>query len=234
MAEAGQGGDSVDIVGPEFPESVADGVIAAWHKQPGDQVQRQELLAEVETDKVVLEIMAPVAGTLSAILTPEGTTIVSGQVLAHLAVGTAAAAPALATAHQPVDGTAPFPTADLQPSPAGTPSASVAEQRISPAARRLIAEQSLDASAIEPSGQGGRLLKEDVLRHIAAADTSAAVEGAVVPVAATPSSASGSEEGRVEKRVPMSRLRARIAERLLQVRQNTAMLTTFNELDMGQ
>ncbi len=220
-------GDSLDIVGPQFPESVADGVIAVWHKKPGDSVQRNELLAEVETDKVVLEIMAPEAGTLSAILTPEGATIISGQVLAHLTVGTPAAAPSSTT----------------EPPAVPAPPVSTDDTRISPAARRLIAEQGLDATTIASSGQGGRLLKEDVLKHIAAteateiertaAEAPASAQSTVGSPVNTSPSTSGGESGRTDKRVPMSRLRARVAERLLQVRQNTAMLTTFNELDMG-
>ena len=223
-AEAGQGGgsaQSVEIVGPQFPESVADGVIAAWHKQPGDAVQRDELLAEVETDKVMLEVTAPAAGTLAEIVAPEGATIASGEVLARLAVGTGTGAQA-SPLPAPVAGEASSPPAEsAAPAPADD------APPPSPAARRLIAERALDAGDIVASGRGGRLLKEDVLRHLEGASGTEAA-----PTLGTPQ-ASGGGEGRTEKRVPMSRLRARIAERLLQVRQNTAMLTTFNELDMG-
>lgn len=198
---------AIEIKAPAFPESVADGEVAAWHKQEGEAVRRDELIVEIETDKVVMEVVAPADGVIQTIHAAQGETIASEAVLAVLVEGAGAAIP----------GAAPVP----EPAPAVD---------MGPAARQMIAEHKLDPSLIAGSGKGGRITKQDVVAHMSrpavAASTSAATP-AVVEVPAGPSSE------RVEKRVPMTRMRARIAERLLEATQTTAMLSTFNEVDMA-
>jgi len=209
---------AIDVNVPSFPESVADGSVIAWHKQPGDQVTRDEVLAEIETDKVVFEVPAPEDGVLTEIIENEGATVLSQQLLARIEVGAVASKPAATEA-----------------APASTPAAtddkaSAAEVAIAPAARKLMAEKGIDAAQVTGSGKGGRVLKEDVLKAI---DTVPAAKPAA-PAKATPATAVVTDnlEGRPEKRVPMSRLRARVAERLLEAQHNAAMLTTFNEVNM--
>jgi len=209
---------AIDVNVPSFPESVADGSVIAWHKQPGDQVTRDEVLAEIETDKVVFEVPAPEDGVLTEIIENEGATVLSQQLLARIEVGATASKPAATEA---------APTA----TPAATDDkASAAEVAIAPAARKLMAEKGIDAAQVTGSGKGGRVLKEDVLKAI---DTVPAAKPAA-PAKAAPATAVVTDnlEGRPEKRVPMSRLRARVAERLLEAQHNAAMLTTFNEVNM--
>jgi 2-oxoglutarate dehydrogenase E2 component (dihydrolipoamide succinyltransferase) len=211
---------AIEIKAPAFPESVADGEVAVWHKKAGDAVKRDELLVEIETDKVVLEVVAPADGVIEAILVAEGDTIESEALLASLVEGAVAAGQA----------------ADEAPSesPADTEAATTAADgagEMGPAARQLVEEHKLDASTITGTGKGGRITKEDVLAYMkvqsAAPAPAAAKADAVLDV---PSGPSGE---RVEKRVPMTRMRARIAERLLEASQQTAMLTTFNEVNMA-
>jgi len=210
---------AIDVNVPSFPESVADGSVIAWHKQPGDQVTRDEVLAEIETDKVVFEVPAPEDGVLTEIIENEGATVLSQQLLARIEVGTVASKPAATEA-------APAPT------PAATDdNASTADVAIAPAARKLMADKGLDVAQVTGSGKGGRILKEDVLKAI---DNVPAAKPAA-PTKTAPAAApvvTDNLEGRPEKRVPMSRLRARIAERLLEAQHNAAMLTTFNEVNM--
>ena len=200
-----------DVKVPAFPESVSEGTLVAWHKKPGEPVREEEVLADVETDKVVFEIPAPSDGVLSEILVEEGAVVNSEQVLARIddseqaRARLAEAAPAEtppATPAQP----APAPASPAETAPAGA--------AVMPAAQKLIAEQGLDAAAISGSGRGGRVLKEDVMRHIAQAGEA------------------GPAGPRAEKRVPMTRLRARIAERLVEAQHTAAILTTFNEVNM--
>lgn len=204
---------SVDILVPDLPESVADATVATWHKKPGDSVQRDEVLVEIETDKVVLEVPASADGILDAVLEDEGTTVTSRQILGRLREGNSA-------------GKETNAKADAKAStPAQRQQASLEEQSndaLSPAIRRLLAEHSLDASAIKGTGVGGRITREDVEKHLAKAPAKA--EAAPAPVAPL--------AGRSEKRVPMTRLRKRVAERLLEAKNSTAMLTTFNEVNM--
>lgn len=211
---------SVDILVPDLPESVADATVATWHKKPGDTVTRDEVLVEIETDKVVLEVPASADGILDAVLEDEGTTVTSRQILGRLREGNSAGKETSAK------------TESKESTPAQRQQASLEEQSndaLSPAIRRLIAEHSLDANAIKGSGVGGRITREDVDRHLTQAKAAqpaqakAAVEtkAPVAPIA-----------GRSEKRVPMTRLRKRVAERLLEAKNSTAMLTTFNEVNM--
>jgi len=204
---------SVDILVPELPESVADASVATWHKKPGDSVKRDEVLVEIETDKVVLEVPATADGILDAILEDEGSTVTSRQILGRLKEGNSAGKESSAKADS------------KESTPAQRQQASLEEQNndtLSPAIRRLLAEHSLDASAIKGSGVGGRITREDVEKHQAQAQ--AKQPAAAAPVASLP--------GRSEKRVPMTRLRKRVAERLLEAKNSTAMLTTFNEVNM--
>ncbi|MEE4277105.1 MAG: 2-oxoglutarate dehydrogenase complex dihydrolipoyllysine-residue succinyltransferase [Halieaceae bacterium] len=218
---------SIEIKAPAFPESVADGEVAAWHKGEGDPVSRDELIVEIETDKVVMEVVAPADGVLEKIVVGEGETIESEALLALLAEGAAAEAPSAAPAA--ANASAPGSSGEA----AGVPG---------PAARQLIDEHKLDPSAIPGTGKGGRITKEDVVAHMASASSAAAAPASPAAAAAPKASAptpsmveepSGPSSERVERRVPMTRMRARIAERLLEATQSTAMLTTFNEVNMA-
>jgi len=210
----------IEIKAPAFPESVADGEVSLWHKQEGDFVQRDELLVEIETDKVVMEVVAPEAGRLDRILVDVGTTVESEALLAELTPG---------------EGTEP---AEASPAPATVEKADVAVP-MGPAARQLVEEHGLDASAIKGTGKDGRINKEDVLAHMAeqAPAPAPAPQPAPQPAPTATPMASADLQGptseRIERRVPMTRMRARIAERLLSATQQTAMLTTFNEVDMA-
>lgn len=222
---------STELKVPEFPESVADGTILNWNKQPGDAVKRDESLVDIETDKVVFEVPAPGDGVLEEILVDAGSVVTSGQVIGRLGEGVPAAA---------AQSGAATPVADISVEAGVTPFAT-------PAAQRLITENDLDIAAIPASGSGNRILKEDVLDVLAGRDKPVASAPAVAPAReqlqakrqAPPgdksllaTAASPGTEGRTEKRVPMTRLRARIAERLLDAQQNAAILTTFNEVNM--
>jgi 2-oxoglutarate dehydrogenase E2 component (dihydrolipoamide succinyltransferase) len=200
---------SIEITVPKLPESVADATLVSWHKKPGDPVARDENLADLETDKVVLEVPAPAAGVLKEIRIQGGTTVTSGQILAIFEEGGAAAAPAAAAA----------PPAAKPAAAAGKSDAS-----LSPAAKRVVAEQGIDPSKVTGTGKGGRVTKEDVQGKTPAA----AAPAAKAPAAALPRAAGS----RAEQRVPMSRLRARIAERLVNAQATQALLTTFNEVDL--
>jgi 2-oxoglutarate dehydrogenase E2 component (dihydrolipoamide succinyltransferase) len=217
---------ATQIKAPAFPESVADGEVAAWHKQEGEAVQRDELIVEIETDKVVMEVVAPTDGVLEKIYVSEGETIESEALLADLVEGAAATA-------------APKADSDSAAEPAAAASAAASD--MGPAARLLIDEHKLDAAAIAGSGKGGRITKEDVLAHITEAGaqpaSTAPAQASAPPATSTGAMIvdvpSGPSSERVEKRVPMTRMRAKIAERLLEATQSTAMLTTFNEVNMA-
>jgi 2-oxoglutarate dehydrogenase E2 component (dihydrolipoamide succinyltransferase) len=210
---------SVDILVPDLPESVADAAVATWHKKPGDVVNRDEVLVEIETDKVVLEVPASEAGILDAILEDEGATVTSRQIIGRIRPGDSSGKP---TEEK---------TQSKEATPAQRATASLEEENndtLSPAIRRLIAEHELDVAAIKGSGVGGRITREDVEAHLVGskkADKPAAVSA---PEAAPQPALSS----RSEKRVPMTRLRKRVAERLLEAKNSTAMLTTFNEINM--
>lgn len=211
---------SVDILVPDLPESVADATVATWHKNPGDAVVRDEVLVEIETDKVVLEVPASADGILDAVLEDEGATVLSRQILGRLREGNSA-------------GKESSEKADAKAStPAQRQQASLEEQNndaLSPAIRRLLAEHNLDAAAIKGTGVGGRLTREDVEKHLAKAPAPAEAKAPASAAAVAPAPQLGN---RSEKRVPMTRLRKRVAERLLEAKNSTAMLTTFNEVNM--
>ena len=211
---------SVDILVPDLPESVADATVATWHKKPGDAVVRDEVLVEIETDKVVLEVPASADGILDAVLEDEGATVLSRQILGRLREGNSA-------------GKESSEKADAKAStPAQRQQASLEEQNndaLSPAIRRLLAEHNLDAAAIKGTGVGGRLTREDVEKHLAKAPAPAEAKAPATAAAVAPAPQLGN---RSEKRVPMTRLRKRVAERLLEAKNSTAMLTTFNEVNM--
>jgi 2-oxoglutarate dehydrogenase E2 component (dihydrolipoamide succinyltransferase) len=197
---------TIEIKAPTLPESVPDGTIATWYKQVGDSVSRDELLVDIETDKVVIEVVSPTDGVLQEILKDTGDTIVSNQAIGTVVAGEAAAAdPAPSEEAEPVAASAPAPSAVAASAPA------------SPAAKKMIAENNVDAATIAGTGKAGRITKEDVASALSAP--------AAAPIA--------SSNGRLEERVPMSRLRAKVAERLLHASQSTAMLTTFNEVNMA-
>ncbi|HPE59441.1 MAG TPA: 2-oxoglutarate dehydrogenase complex dihydrolipoyllysine-residue succinyltransferase [Thiolinea sp.] len=203
---------SSEILTPVLPESVADGTVITWNKKVGDAVSKDDVLVEIETDKVVLEVAALENGVLAEIVAEEGATVTSSQLLGRITVGAvAAAAPAT-----------PVPAAE-----AAAPAAAGETAKAGPAARKLMDEQGLSRDDVAGSGKDGRILKADVQ-----AGTAAPAPAAPVPAPKAPVSASTSRADREDKREPMSRLRTRIAERLLDAKQSTAMLTTFNEVDM--
>lgn len=212
---------AVEIKAPVFPESVADGTVAAWHKKVGEAVKRDEVIADIETDKVVLEVVAPADGVLSSIVKAEGDTVLSAEVLAIFEAGSGAAAAPVVAPVAVVD--------DVAEAPVAASSANSSTDQ-SPAVRKAVAEQGINPADVQGSGRGGRITKEDVANYTPSAKPATAAAPAPAPAAAVPLSLAVGE--RVEKRVPMTRLRKRVAERLLSASQETAMLTTFNEVNM--
>lgn len=206
---------SIEIKAPQFPESVADGTIATWYKKEGEAVKRDELLADVETDKVVLEIVAPEAGVLSSIIKQEGDTVESQELIATLEVGATAAAPA---SQEEAEATPAQPAAD-----------SSEDAVAAPAARKLMSEHGLDASQVTGTGKGGRITKEDVEAVVAKRQQQRDAAPAAPQAQKEVQPSIGARE---ERRVPMTRLRKRVAERLVAAQHEAAMLTTFNEVNM--
>lgn len=209
---------SIEVKVPVLPESVADATVAAWHKQPGESIKRDENLVDIETDKVILEVPAPADGVLEEILQEVGATVTANQLLAKMKEG-AVAEPASKS---------PEPSGDAD---------SPAEQGLSPAVRKLVEEHSIDVSQIKGSGKSGRILKEDVLKHLESQPATQTTTTASQLSAAEKAPAHSPERltsagDRPEKRVPMTRLRQRIAERLVEAQQTSAILTTFNEVNM--
>ena len=205
---------ATEIKAPVFPESVADGTIATWHKQPGEAVARDEVICDIETDKVVLEVVAPADGTIAQIIKNEGDTVLSSEVIAQFEAGAVSGA----AQTQAVQSEEKVEQASSQTQAGNAPiveRAQVADQ--APAVRKALTETGINASEVAGSGRGGRITKEDVANHQA-------------KPAAQPLSVAVGE--RVEKRVTMTRMRKRVAERLLTATQETAMLTTFNEVNM--
>ena len=199
---------ATEIKAPVFPESVADGTIATWHKQVGEAVARDEVICDIETDKVVLEVVAPADGSLVAIVKNEGDTVLSDEVIAQFEAGAVAAT---------APGKVEEASASTQAGAAAVVERSQPVQDQAPAVRKALTETGVSATDVAGTGRGGRITKEDVVNHQA-------------KPAVTPLSVAVGE--RVEKRVPMTRLRKRVAERLLDATQSTAMLTTFNEVNM--
>ena len=205
-APSASSAEASDIKVPVLPESVADATIATWHVAVGESVTRDQNLVDIETDKVVLEVVAPADGSVSEIVAAEGTTVTAEEVIAKFVAGDAApAAPVSAVAE----------TASEDDSDA-----------LSPSVRRLLAEKDIDPSSVKGTGKGGRITKEDVEKSLTSAP---AAPKAAAASSAEPSVAAGE---RTEKRVPMTRLRKTIAKRLLEAKNSTAMLTTFNEVNM--
>jgi 2-oxoglutarate dehydrogenase E2 component (dihydrolipoamide succinyltransferase) len=205
---------TIEVRVPQLPESVADATLVAWHKRPGDSVARDENLVDLETDKVVLEVPAPMAGVIKEIRAANGATVTSGQVLALLDEAAAGIAPAAPASARRADSAAP---------------------KLSPAAKRVIEENKIDPANVAGSGRDGRVSKADVTSHLAAkgetrADAAAAVSPASKPVAAHVVAAARGT--RNEQRVPMTRLRAKIADRMVQAQATQALLTSFNEVDL--
>jgi 2-oxoglutarate dehydrogenase E2 component (dihydrolipoamide succinyltransferase) len=222
---------TIEIKAPTLPESVPDGTIATWYKKAGESVSRDELLVDIETDKVVLEVVAPADGVLQDIKKGEGDTIVSNELLAIFEEGEIAKAVPAESAAEP---SAEAPA--LEPEPVVDDSVDKAAEVVlmSPAARKLVEENNLDANSIPSTGKDGRVTKEDVVNFMKAdAPTpSHTVTTSIAASAPAPAPSIPMNGGRAEKRVPMTRLRAKVAERLLQATQTTAMLTTFNEVNM--
>jgi len=217
---------SIEIRVPQLPESITDATLVAWHKQPGEAVSRDENIADLETDKVVLEVPAPANGVMRELKVPSGATVTSGQVLAVIEEGAkaATAAPAAAT----VSAAAAAPT--------GNGGATEAA-KLSPSVRRLVEENRLDPGAIPASGRDGRITKSDVVGYLdkrAAAPSAPPVAAAPAPArAAAPAPAASLVRGaRAEQRVTMTRLRQRIAQRLVEAQSTQALLTSFNEVDL--
>lgn len=206
----------IEIKTPVFPESVADGEVAAWHVQVGESVTRDQILVDIETDKVVLEVVAPMDGKITSILKDEGETVLTEEVLAMFEAGEFSQPENIAESTEAASSLVEAETAE----------GSVAS--LSPAARKISEEHKLDVTKIAGTGKGGRVTKEDVLKAVAA------VEGQAPSVKTTPTAVEVPMAGdRVERRVPMTRLRASIARRLLEAQETAAMLTTFNEVDMS-
>ena len=214
-----------DVVVPQLSESVSEATLLTWKKKPGEAVQADEILIEVETDKVVLEVPAPASGVLSEIVKGDGSMVTSGEVLARIDTdGKAAAAPAAAAS---APAAAPAPAA---PAPVAAAASASAAGIASPAATKILADKGVSAASVAGTGRDGRITKGDALGASAAPAAPAAAPKVALANPTVPMTQS--LDGRPEQRVPMSRLRARVAERLLQSQQDNAILTTFNEVNM--
>jgi 2-oxoglutarate dehydrogenase E2 component (dihydrolipoamide succinyltransferase) len=205
---------AIEIKAPTYPESVQEGTIATWHKNAGDTVARDELVVDIETDKVVLEVVASASGMLTEVLKNEGDIVLSNEVIARIEEG---------------DVASPAP-APVEEAPKAEATTKESDALVNPAAKKLAEERGIDLTQVTGSGKGGRITKEDVVNF---------KPGATAPASSVVDSQATAEEEimqageRVERRVPMTRMRSRIAERLLEVTQTTASLTTFNEVDMS-
>ena len=211
---------STEIKAPVFPESVAEGTVATWHKQPGEACSRDELIVDIETDKVVLEVVAPADGVIEEVMKGEGDTVESGEVIGKFKEGAAGESkPAESKKEE----------APKEEAPKEKVAAS-GDAILSPAARKLADENNVDPNSVKGTGKDGRVTEEDVQSHID--NKPAGGAAAAAPAAAMPEVNVASGE-RPEKRVPMTRLRASIAKRLVNAQQSAAMLTTFNEVNVG-
>jgi len=209
---------STEILVPALPESIADATLVAWHKQPGESFKRDENLADLETDKVVLEVPAPADGVMGEQKFPVGATVTAGQVLALINAGAAPAAPAAAPAAVPA---------------AAKAAAAPDVAKLSPSVRRLVEENRIDPAAVPASGRDGRLTKADVTGFLDKKPAAAAPPAAAAAKAAPAPLAAGPRAARAEQRVAMSRLRQRVAQRLVEAQSTQALLTSFNEVDLG-
>lgn len=213
---------AIEIKAPTLPESVPDGTIATWYKKEGESVSRDELLVDIETDKVLLEVVAPDNGVLKKIQKAEGDTIVSNEILALFEAGATAPEPAVKSESN----SEPVAKAAVKDN-------SSVEVLLSPAAKKLVEENGLEPNNVKGTGKDGRVTKEDVLKHLESGASTAPAASTPAPAAPAPAATVSQPSGpRAEERVPMTRLRAKVAERLLQATNTTAMLTTFNEVNM--
>jgi 2-oxoglutarate dehydrogenase E2 component (dihydrolipoamide succinyltransferase) len=214
---------TIEVRVPQLPESVADATLVTWHKQPGDPVARDENLVDLETDKVVLEVPAPAAGVLKEIKLADGATVTSGQILALIEEGAAAAAVPGASA----------PAIMATAGGVAAPAAGASAAKLSPAAKRVAEENKVDPKAVAGSGRDGRVSKSDVVNYLQSQDAPAPAAPQPAAKAPAPAGAASSARGaRSDQRVPMTRLRARIAERMVQAQATQALLTSFNEVDL--
>ena len=230
----------IEVKVPQLPESISEATLVAWHRKPGDAVKRDENLIDIETDKVVLELPAPADGVLAEIAQPDGATVTSNQLIAVIDTEAKAAQSSAAAAPPPAASplSAPPSTAHTAAAPPSAPAPAAAL----PAARKVIAETGVDPATIAGTGRGGRITKGDALAAASASTPAAAAPGPAAPAAPAARAPSPARApavqlpaalgSRPEQRVPMSRLRARVAERLVQSQSNAAILTTFNEVDM--
>jgi 2-oxoglutarate dehydrogenase E2 component (dihydrolipoamide succinyltransferase) len=243
---------TIEVRVPQLPESVADATLVSWHKKPGDSVVRDENLVDLETDKVVLEVPAPVAGVLKEIRLTDGTTVTSGQILAVIEEGAAAvpgaSAPAILAASSGATAAATDTVAKGAVAKDGKPDAVKPETakpdsaggKLSPAAKRVAEENKVDPKTVSGSGRDGRVSKSDVVNYLTAKDAVSPAQAQAPAAAASPAAkapaqfvpAPSARTARAEQRVPMTRLRARIAERMVQAQATQALLTSFNEVDL--
>ena len=203
---------SIEIKSPTFPESVADGTVANWVKKEGETVEQDEVIAEIETDKVVLEVVAPVSGTITKIVKQEGEIVNSSELIAEFN-----------------EGDSGLSKSEVIESSSESATQESKADKLGPAAKRIIAEENIDPSEIKSTGKDGRVTKADLINHL---NNKPEDKKILEPQASVVKNDISFTDSRDEKRVPMSRLRATIANRLLTVKQETAMLTTFNEVDM--
>lgn len=239
---------TIEVRVPQLPESVADATLVSWHKKPGDSVVRDENLVDLETDKVVLEVPAPVAGVLKEIRLSDGTTVTSGQILAVIEEGAAAvpgaSAPAILAASSGATAAAQDTvTKGAVAKDAAKPDTAkpdTAGGKLSPAAKRVAEENKVDPKTVSGSGRDGRVSKSDVVNYLTTKDAVAPAQAQAPAAAASPAAKAPAQfvpspsarTARAEQRVPMTRLRARIAERMVQAQATQALLTSFNEVDL--
>jgi 2-oxoglutarate dehydrogenase E2 component (dihydrolipoamide succinyltransferase) len=234
---------TIEVRVPQLPESVADATLVSWHKKPGDSVVRDENLVDLETDKVVLEVPAPVAGVLKEIRLSDGTTVTSGQILAIIEEGAAAVPGASAPAILAASSGATAAAKDTVAKGAGAKDSKpdivkpdTAGGKLSPAAKRVAEENKVDPKTVAGSGRDGRVSKSDVVNYLTTKDAASPATATAAGVAAKAPAqfvpAPSARTARAEQRVPMTRLRARIAERMVQAQATQALLTSFNEVDL--
>ncbi|MEL7896066.1 2-oxoglutarate dehydrogenase complex dihydrolipoyllysine-residue succinyltransferase [Vreelandella neptunia] len=221
--KASSGGKQHDVKAPSFPESIQEGTVATWHKKVGEAVKRDDVLADIETDKVVLEVVAPADGALAEIKAEEGSQVESEAILATFTEG--------AGGDSGSESGGDSASAKSDSSDDDGADEKVGDKILAPAARKMVAEHDLDVAKINGTGKGGRILKEDVQKAVKDGSAKKAAKSAAPAKAAAAPAAEGE---RIEKRVPMSRLRQTIAKRLVQAQQTAAMLTTYNEVDMTE